>query len=239
MLFQLCYQLPGVPEGACSFCLPGGVSPQWLSHQSWGSTVTCQLSSHWANSKFLGFSLCAVIAFHSFGHSLQVKCTYHFSNEHGDSHDLYYYLHGWYDEKHIDSDHILVGFDPYLVAKEDYMFSEYSKVSVEFQLEDMNGNLLPLDLCQVHECGVCLLYEDEIHCIEEYYCDELEGMFQAKRARFQGMRREDYSVIRSASVFLANSLDFQLYPEKLYRQVYFSNLCYAFFLFFSIYHVSF
>jgi len=230
MLFELCYQLPDVPEGACSFWLPGGVSPQWLSHQSWGSTVTCQLSSHWANSKFLGFFLCAVIAFHSFGHSLQVKCTYHFSNEHGDSNDLYCYLHGWYDEKRMDSNHILVGFDPYLVAKEDYMFSEYSKVSVEFQLEDMNCNLLPLDLCQVHECGVRLLYEDEIHCIE-YYCDELEAMFQAKRARFQGMRWEDYSVIRRTYEFLANSLDFQLYPEELYRQVCFSNLWYAFFSF--------
>ncbi|KAG6737785.1 hypothetical protein POTOM_059315 [Populus tomentosa] len=205
---RLHQQLPDVPEGACSFCLPGGVSPQWLSHQSWGSTITCQLSSHWANSKFLGFSLCAVIAFHSFGHSLQVKCTYHFSNEHGDNHDLYCYLHGWYDEKHIDSDHIFMGFDPCLVAKEDCMFSEYSEVSVEFQLEDMNGNLLPLDLCQVHECGIRLLYEDEIHCID-YYCDALEAMFQGKRAwfqgkraRFQGMSWEDYSVIRRTYEFL-------------------------------------
>ncbi|KAJ6855344.1 disease resistance-like protein DSC1 isoform X1 [Populus alba x Populus x berolinensis] len=228
MKFQLytkrLHQLPDVPEGACSFCLPGGVSPQWLSHQSWGSTVTCQLSSHWVNSEFLGFSLCAVIAFHSFSHSLQVKCTYHFSNEQGDSHDLYCYLHGWYDEKLIDSDHIIIGFDPCLVAKEDYVFSEYSKVSVEFQLEDMNGNLLPLDLCQVHECGVRLLYEDGIHCID-YYCDALEAMFQGKRARFQGKRArfqgscwEDYIGMSVMFSKLANSLDFQLYPEELYRQ---------------------
>ena len=157
MLFQLCYQLPGVPEGACSFCLPGGVSPQWLSHQSWGSTVTCQLSSYWANSEFLGFSLCAVIAFHYFKHKLQVKCTYHFRNEHGDSHDLYCYLHGRYDEKRICSEHIFVGFDPCLAVKEKNMFSKYSEVSVEFQLEDMNDILLALDLCQVCECGVRLL----------------------------------------------------------------------------------
>ncbi|KAG6737780.1 hypothetical protein POTOM_059310 [Populus tomentosa] len=221
MKFQLytkkLHQLPNVREGACSFCLPGGVSPQWLSHQSWGSTITCQLSSHWANNEFLGFCLCAVIAFHSFSHSLQVKCTYHFSNEHGDNHDLYCYLHGWYDEKRIDSDHILIGFDPCLVAKEDYIFSDYSKVLVEFQLEDMNGNLLPLDLCQVHECGVRLLYEDGIHCID-YYCDPLEAMFQAKRARFQGSCSEDYIVMSFMFSKLANSLDFQLYPKELYRQ---------------------
>ncbi|KAG6738697.1 hypothetical protein POTOM_058319 [Populus tomentosa] len=205
---EMLHQLTDVPEGACSFYLPGSVSPHWLSHQSWGSTVTCQLPLHWVNSKFLGFSLCAVIAFHSFGHSLQVKCTYHFSNEHGDNHDLYCYLHGWYDEKHIDSDHLFVGLDPCLVVKENDMFSEYSEVSIEFQLEDINGNLLPLDLCQVHECGVRLLYEDEIHCINDY-SDALEAMFrdkrarfQDKRARFQGMSWEDYSVMRRTYEFL-------------------------------------
>nr|TKS16663.1 hypothetical protein D5086_0000021220 [Populus alba] len=201
-------QLCDVPEGACSFCLPGDVIPEWFSHQSWGSTVTFQLSSHSANSEFLGFSLCAVIACCSIGHGLQVKCIYHFRNEHGDSHDLYCYLHGWYDEKRIDLAHIFVGFDPCLVAKKDYMFSEYSEVSVEFQPEDINGNLLPLDLCQVHECGVRLLYVDGIHQFDlimqgyfRYYPldrDGVEAMFQAKRARFQCMRWDDSFVMRWA-----------------------------------------
>jgi len=113
---------------------------------------------------------------------LQVKCKYHFRNEHGDSHDLYCYLHGWYDEKRIDSDHILVGFDPCPVAKEKDMFSKYSEILVEFQLEDMNGILLPLDLCQVRECGVRLLDTKDKH--------GLKTRFQAKRARFhaQGAR---------------------------------------------------
>jgi len=198
------------------------VTPKWFSHQSWGSTVTFQLSSYLDSSEFLGFSLCAVIAFDSFSHSLQVKCTYHFHNKHGDSHDLYCYLHGWYDEKLIDSDHIFVGFDPCLVAKEKDMFSEYSEVSVEFQLEDMNSNLLPLDLCQVHECGVRLLYEDGIHHFDLIMLgyssfhpldrDGLEAMFQAKRARSQSMRWEDYSVMDRTSKFLA------------WFQVSFSNL---------------
>jgi len=235
MLFELCLQMPDVPEGACSFCLPGDVTPELFSHQSWGSTVTFQLSSHWANSEFLGFSLCAVIAFHSLGHSLQVKCTYHFRNKHGDSHVLYCYLHGWYDEKRIDLAHIFVGFDPCVVAKENYMFSEYSEVSVEFQLEDMNGNLLPLDLCQVHECGVRLLYEEEIqrfHLIMSdsfhFYHLNLDGLkarFQAKRARFRGMRLEDFSVMRRTYEFLEeNIMKFILYYKGLYYEVYFSNL---------------
>jgi hypothetical protein len=57
---------------------------------------------------------------------------------------------------------------------------------------------LPLDLCQVHECGVRLLYKDGIHRFDlimpGYFRfnpldrDGLEAMFQAKRARFQDMR---------------------------------------------------
>jgi len=235
MLFELCLQIPDVPEGACSFCLPGDVTPELFSHQSWGSTVTFQLSSHWANSKFLGFSLCAVIAFGSVSHSLQVKCTYHFRKKRGDSRDFDCYLHGWYDEKRIDSAHIFVGFDPCLVAKEKDMFSEYSEVSVEFQLEDMNGNLLPLDLCQVHECGVRLLYEDEKHRFDlimsassRFYplnLDGLEARFHAKRARFQGMRLEDFSVMRRTSKLLVKNIpNFIRYSEGSYHEVYFSNL---------------
>ncbi|KAG6738713.1 hypothetical protein POTOM_058335 [Populus tomentosa] len=232
---RLYHQLPDVPEGACSFCLPGDATPELFIHQSWGSTIKFQLSSQWANSEFLGFSLCVVIAFGSVSHSLQVKCTYHFRNKHGDSRDLDCYLHGWYDEKRIDSTHIFVGFDPCVIAKEDYMFSEYSEVSVEFRLEDMNGNLLPFDLCQVHECGVRLLYEDEIqrfHLIMSdsfhFYplnLDGLEASFQAKRARFQGMRLGDFSVMRRTSEFLVKNItNFILYLEDSYHKVYFSNL---------------
>ena len=94
------------------------------------------------------------------------------------------------------------------------MFSEYNEVSVEFQPEDMNGNLLPLELCQVHECGVRVLYEGEKHrfdlIIPGYFRfypldrNGLEAMFQAKRARFQGMRWEDYSVMCRTYKFLAD-----------------------------------
>jgi len=215
------------------------VTPEWFRHQSWGSTVTFQLSSYRTNSEFLGFSLCAVIAFDSFSHCSQVKCTYHFHNKHGDSHDLYYYLHVWDDEKRKDLINIFVGFDPSFVAKEKDIFGKYSEVSVEFQPENMNGNLLPLDLCQVHECGVHLLYKDGIHrfdLIMPGYSrfhpldrDGLETRFQAKRARLQANRLEDYSVMRRTYELLAYFLlDFQLYSEvrleSLCHVICFSNL---------------
>jgi len=114
------------------------------------------------------------------------------------------------------------------------MFSEYSEVSVEFQLEDMNGDRLPLNLCQVHECGVRLLYEDEKHRFDlimsassRFYplIDGLEARFQAKRARFQGMRLEDFSVMRRTSKLLVKNIpNFIRYSEGSYHEVYFSNL---------------
>ena len=181
------------------FYHPGDVTPEWFSHQKWGSTVTFQLSSQWANSKsFFGFCLCIVIAFCSVSHRLKVKCTYHFRNKQGDSHDdLYCYLHYRYDMKLFDSAYIFVGFDPCLVVRYDYMFREYSEVSVEFQLEDFKGNLLPLNLYQVYECGVRLLDAKDKDNICRFAStranytscpldrDELEARFQAKRAWFQ------------------------------------------------------
>jgi hypothetical protein len=174
------------------------VTPKWFSHQSWGSTVTFQISSHWANSEFLGFSLCVVIAFCPVSHSLHVKCTYHFRHKQGDSHDdLYCYLYYWNVQNLFDSARIFVGFDPCLVAKKNYMFREYSEVSVEFQLEDFKGNLLPLNLYQVYECGVRLLDAKDKDNICRFAStranytscpldrDELEARFQAKRAWFQ------------------------------------------------------
>jgi hypothetical protein len=113
-----------------------------------------------------------------------------------------------------------VGFDPCVVAKEDYMFSEYSEVSVEFQPEDMNGILLALDVCEVYECGVRLLYEDGIHPFDLIMPgssrfhpldrDGLEARFQAKRARFQANRGEDSSIMRRTYELL----DYELYSER-------------------------
>jgi hypothetical protein len=95
-----------------------------------------------------------------------------------------------------------VGFDRCLVAKEDYMFSEYSDVLVKFQLQNRNDNILSLDICHVVKYGVRLMYANEMHHFDlimqgysSFYPldpDRVEAMFQAKRARFQGMRCDDY-----------------------------------------------
>jgi len=95
-----------------------------------------------------------------------------------------------------------MGFDRCLVTGKDYMFSKYSEVSVEFQPEDINSNILPLDICQVVECGIRLLYVNEINrfdlILTDYFRfypqdrDGLEAIFHEKRARFKDMRWDDY-----------------------------------------------
>ncbi|CAK7328811.1 unnamed protein product [Dovyalis caffra] len=99
---RLYNQVSDVPAKTCSFCFFGSATPMWFSQQSWGFVVTTQLPSHSANSEFLGFTLCAIIRFTRIKLSLQVKCTYHFRNKHGGCHDFFCYLHGCYDEKHLD-----------------------------------------------------------------------------------------------------------------------------------------
>jgi hypothetical protein len=142
---------------------------------------------------------------------LKVKCIYHFRNEHSDSDDFYHYLYDWYSGTPLCAEHIIVGFDPCLVAKEDYMFSEYSKVSVEFQLVDKNHNLLPLDLCQVVECGV--RYWMPMRCITLIWSCKTTLVFieldwkQCSKPREKGYKAWDVMII--LAMFFPGALDEQ------------------------------
>ncbi|KAG6737786.1 hypothetical protein POTOM_059316 [Populus tomentosa] len=103
----------------------------------------------------------------------------------------------------------------WMQKEEEDMFSEYKEVSVKFQLEDMNDNFLPLDLCQVLECGVHLLYKDGIHHFDLIMLgfsrfhpldgDGLEARFQAKRAR-SPIFQKGYLVLASLKMQLRSGL---------------------------------
>ena len=40
--------------------VPGCSVPRWLTHQSWGNSISVVLSSNWCNSRWMGFTLCAL-----------------------------------------------------------------------------------------------------------------------------------------------------------------------------------
>ncbi|KAF2297096.1 hypothetical protein GH714_017156 [Hevea brasiliensis] len=139
-----------------------------FSHQSLGLSMTIQLPSHWDNSEFLGFALCAVIAFNNQSTNdlgFQVKCRYHFRNDHGDCNDLYCYFGGccygrnYWEGEDCGTAHTFFGYDPFVDVTRDDWFGKYSKLLVEFYPEDMNGYRL---VCSnVISCGVRMLYAQE------------------------------------------------------------------------------
>jgi len=66
--------------------------------------------------------------------------------------------------------------------------------------------------------------------------DEIGYVFPSRKKRRHTVYNAffiimDYYVMRLTYEFLGSLLEFQLYSEELYRQVCFSNLCYAFFSF--------
>nr|XP_023919568.1 putative adenylate cyclase regulatory protein [Quercus suber] len=40
--------------------IPGCLVPRWLTHQSWGNSIRVVLSPNWCNSRWMGFTLCAI-----------------------------------------------------------------------------------------------------------------------------------------------------------------------------------
>nr|TKR84458.1 hypothetical protein D5086_0000257380 [Populus alba] len=56
----------------------------------------------------------------------------------------------------LQSDHLFLGYDPCLNATKDFWYGNFSEVSVEFSVEDMDTN--PLHYCHVSKCGVRQLY---------------------------------------------------------------------------------
>ncbi|XP_057997761.1 disease resistance protein RPV1 isoform X2 [Hevea brasiliensis] len=135
-------QMPSVRAGESGFCFPGSSIPKWFSHQSSGFSMTIQLPSHWAN----------------------IKCRYHFRNDHGDCNDLYCYFGGCYGRNYWGGEdcgtaHTFFGYDPFVDVTRDDWFGKYSKLLVEFYAEDMNGYRL---VCSnVISCGVRMLYSQE------------------------------------------------------------------------------
>ncbi|KAF9661505.1 hypothetical protein SADUNF_Sadunf19G0075900 [Salix dunnii] len=163
-------QISSVAAGVSSFCLPGSKVPAWFLQQNSAASVTIQLLSGCANSELLGFVLCTVVAFepsYDASGGFQVKCTYHFKNDHADPCILHCYFASCYGSLHkrsVQSDHVFFGYDPCLNATKDFWYGKYSEVSVEFSVEDMDNN--PLQRCHVSKCGVRELYTQA-----ESYCD--------------------------------------------------------------------
>lgn len=145
------------PYGLCN-CFPGSEIPDWLSHQCSGSSLTIQLSRHSCSRNLVGFALCAVIQFEeeidASGKYCNVKCSYNFETKTplAAKHNLddYYNLSL---NGPMDSDHVLLGYEPCWNIEVPNDGSNHTTVSFEFSVECRN------EKChQVKRCGVCPVY---------------------------------------------------------------------------------
>lgn len=113
---------------------------------------------HLCNRKFIGFALCAVIAFEGSycGRGLYVGCSYQFqsSDNHMDQSifGLNLSVTGRWPITFIDSDHIVLGYSPVRVLKGDF-----KTASFKFR-PSIYGYKGPVKGCKVKYCGVSPLY---------------------------------------------------------------------------------
>ena len=140
--------------------IPGYFVPRWLTHQSRGNSISVVLSPNWCNSRWVGFTLCALFNINAtdasgfiVGLRARVKVI-------GDM------PHSQYVSKlHFGTrskDHVWL-----LYLSRDYWFStvgngECSQIEVVFEndygLESKNP---------VWRCGVSLVYEQDMKLMEE------------------------------------------------------------------------
>ncbi|KAJ6857891.1 hypothetical protein NC652_040419 [Populus alba x Populus x berolinensis] len=132
---RLYNEISSVAAGVSSFCFPGCKVPAWFVQQNSAASVTIQLPSHCPSSELLGFMLCTVVAFEP-------------------SYD---------DSGGFQSDHLFLGYDPCLNATKDFWYGNFSEVSVEFSVEDMDNN--PLHYCHQLQRNLDSLYNNYVESL--------------------------------------------------------------------------
>ncbi|XP_065848752.1 disease resistance protein RPP2B-like [Euphorbia lathyris] len=190
---RLYSQVPSMLVGESSFCFPRThnnlelYEGMQLQYSSCIFGTEIQLPSGWAKNDFLGFVICAVIAFKgaSSRSGLRVKCRYHFQNENGDFfNDIDSYFGSWYDTRNVKDEHLFFGYDPCLHLTNDDDFDKYNKVIIQFWPEDISGH--PLQCCFVVGCGASYL--------TKYTCVENLMRFTGKVWEFQeSVKQDDFS----------------------------------------------
>ncbi|KAH9790018.1 Disease resistance-like protein DSC1 [Citrus sinensis] len=148
-----------VPRGM--ICFPGSELPEWFMFQSMGASAIFKLPLDCFSYNFVGFALCAVVAFrdhHDGGGSFHVCCESILKTEDGLFQVTDGRMTGWFDgspgPRYIGSDHVFLGFDFNMFSDglDEYYCSD--EVFIQFYLEDRRC----VDFCEVTKCGIHLLY---------------------------------------------------------------------------------
>ncbi|KAL5778663.1 hypothetical protein ACOSQ2_009400 [Xanthoceras sorbifolium] len=171
-------------EVRVSICYPGSKIPEWFRYQSFGSSVNIQLSpNNCSNSKFLGFALCAVVAFEGYCYtgefSVGIPYDCFFQTDSGNRVTFKGKLtvradRNYKDSIFIDSDHVVLGYDDYSRVK--IRMDEFTTCKVMFRVPEDSSPRIPLgdffkrenmfrapgtsQTCRLKFCGVCPIYAE-------------------------------------------------------------------------------
>ncbi|EXC10452.1 TMV resistance protein N [Morus notabilis] len=162
-----------------SICYPGNQIPEWFSNQSAGSSISIELSPHWKNTNFLGFTLCVVaapFAEHKFHPQIHFYCESHFRFKDGESRTLNCFWRGYSQDNDdedksrifLKSNHVFLWYAPFHHGLED-IFSNSTEALFEFYPIDSLEE--KVDFCKVKKCGIHMLYLQETAQFDliEYY----------------------------------------------------------------------
>ncbi|KAF3960480.1 hypothetical protein CMV_014818 [Castanea mollissima] len=140
--------------------IPRCLFPRWLTYQSWGNSISVVLSPNWCNSRWMGFTLCALFTTSRLAYSgfrARVKAIGDMPHSQYVSQLFFRY----FSKQH----HVWL-----LYLSRDDWFStvgngECSQIEVVFE-EDSGSSFLST-INPVGRCGVGLVYEQDMELMEE------------------------------------------------------------------------
>ncbi|KAL5753549.1 hypothetical protein ACOSP7_021769 [Xanthoceras sorbifolium] len=189
------YPVKPESRSSVEFCLPGNAIPEWIEDQDEGSSITIDLPPNWYSNKFFGFALCIVAAFEDSNDCEEffVEWICNFIDNHDEWHEVLCHvdlvtiersvprsaIFGRPKSKHVffvapnhelyemsirsdddDNDDNDKGDGSFSIEK----YSSCKEACFKFSVLDTD--MCPLPNCKVTNCGVRLLYAEDVERIE-------------------------------------------------------------------------
>ncbi|XP_034674393.1 disease resistance protein RUN1-like [Vitis riparia] len=144
---------------AFSIVFPGSGIPEWIWHQSVGSSIKIELPTDWYNDDFLGFALCSVLE------QLPERIICHFNSDvfyYGDLKDFGHDFH--WKGNHVGAEHVWLGYQPCSQLRL-FQFNDpndWNPIEISFEAAHrFNSSASNV----VKKCGVCLIYAEDLEGI--------------------------------------------------------------------------
>ncbi|KAL5739651.1 hypothetical protein ACOSQ2_028831 [Xanthoceras sorbifolium] len=153
------YHIP--PRASIYF--PGSDIPKWFNVQSNGSIITIEPQPGWFDNNFVGFALCAVVAFQEYeddGSRLTVGCECKYKSQDGN----WLVAHGSLCVRfdgYIRSDHVFMGFDFRVYPNNIGELCYNNEISFQFYLEHVRDGKR-IKSFKMKKCGIRLMYAEDV-----------------------------------------------------------------------------